>query len=177
MNPQRRPDANEFAEYYAHYIGKVPSDDFLSVLESSTNTTVELLRSLNDEQWSYAYAAGKWTVKEMILHIIDTERIFAYRALRVARRDATALPGFDQDDYVPTSMANSRSGDSIIAEYQAVRAATIELFKGMDETSYSFIGQASNFPVSPLSLGFITAGHEIHHIQILNERYLEKAAV
>jgi len=165
MNPMRRPGKDEFFEYYQNYIDKVEGKDFLTVLENAKESTLSLLHNLEDLQWSYRYEAGKWTTKEVLIHLIDTERIFSYRALRIARNDMTALAGFDQDMYVPNANAYSRSKTSIIEEYEAVRASTLQLYKGMDPTAYSNIGKASNYPVSPLALGFITAGHEIHHIE------------
>ncbi|MDH3652238.1 MAG: DinB family protein, partial [Saprospiraceae bacterium] len=112
-----------------------------------------------------------WTVKELLLHMIDTERIFAYRALRIARSDLTPMAGFDQDDYVPYSNANERSSTSIVSEYSAVRQATIQLFKNFTDAMYAKCGTASERPFTPLALGFIIAGHEIHHLRILMEKY------
>lgn len=168
----RRPEAHESAPFYHHYISLVPGTNVLQVLDASQAETLQILSQLPAEKWNYRYSEGKWSIKELMLHIIDTERIFAYRALRIARNDQTALSGFDQDDYVPHSDAANRSPESIIAEYKAVRQASIQLFQNFTTDMYNRIGTASNNPVSVLALAFMLAGHEIHHLNILKERYL-----
>ena len=120
----------------------------------------------------HRYAPGKWTIKEVLIHICDTERIFAYRALRIGRGDITPLPGFEQDDYVPVSQANSRSIKNILAEYESVRKATLTLFNSMPRQAFTHIGTCNNSPVSLRALAYMIAGHEMHHVAIIKERYL-----
>lgn len=170
-----RPNAEEYAPYYETYVSKVVGDNFLEQLKSLKTQTIELLQNLSPEKWNFRYAPDKWTIKEVMIHIMDTERIFTYRALRVSRGDQTPLPGFEQNGYVPFYHAEERSAESIIGEYEAVRNATLHLFQNFSEADMKRTGTASGAPVTPLSLGFITLGHELHHLQILKERYgLEK---
>ncbi len=168
----RRPEPQESDGYYTTYISKVEGDDFLKVLTKSFHETLALLEGLSKEQWEYRYEDGKWDIKEVMMHILDAERIFTYRALRIARNDKTPLAGFNQDDYIPYTDASDRTPASIIDEYKAVRMATIALFEHLTDEMYTRMGTASGLPFSPLALGFITAGHEIHHVRILKERYL-----
>lgn len=168
----KRPLPHEAADFYFRYINQVKGDDFRQTLTASLESTPALLTALTSSQWEHRYAPTKWNIKEVIVHIIDSERIFAYRALRIARGDNTPLPGFEQNDYVPLSKASARSPESIISEYKAVRNATLEMFKNFDEEMLSQTGTASDTTISVLALGFIIAGHEQHHLNILHERYL-----
>ncbi len=168
----KRPEAHESNDYFKRYINQVESDDALKVLHDLKSDTLTFLKNLTAEKWNYRYAEGKWSIKEVFLHLIDTERIFAYRALRVSRNDKTPLPGFEQDDYLPYNYPEQRSPESIIEEYAAVRDATITLFKSLNDEALGFLGTASNGPISPRAILFITAGHEIHHMKIIEERYL-----
>lgn len=168
----RRPEAHESSVYYHHYISLAKGTNAIQVLKDYQVEAAQLFTDLAPEKWDYRYAEGKWTIKELLLHIIDTERIFAYRALRISRNDSTALAGFEQDDYVPASDAANRSPESLIAEYQAVRQASIHLFQNLTDEMLSRMGMASNNPVSVLALAYMMAGHEIHHLNILKERYL-----
>lgn len=170
-NILRRPEANEISEYFLTYINKVEGNDVLAALRNGQKETEQFLSSLSDEQWNHAYAPNKWTIKEVMIHIIDTERIMAYRALRVGRNDLTPMPGFDQDPYILNAFASKRSSASIIEEYKSVRQATLTLFENLDESAYNFIGTASSVPCSPLALAYVMAGHELHHMQIVRERY------
>ncbi len=167
----KRPLPEESSQYFKTYIDKVPQPDFLSLLKKASPETTAFLKGLSEEQWMHRYAPDKWSIKEMMLHIIDTERIFAYRALRISRGDKTPLPGYEQDDYVPFSKADQRSSTSIIAEYEAVRQASIQLFEHMDDGHLEAVGIASGGPFTPRALGFVLVGHEIHHMQVLKERY------
>ena len=168
----RRPLQHENAAFYTTYIDKVEGADAFKVMKDNLATTTSFLKSLTLDTWNHRYAPEKWNVKEVMLHVIDTERIFAYRALRFARNDQTPLAGFDQDAYVPCSGAETRSPDSIIEEYAAVRLATIALYKNFTNDMMVKMGTASNNPFSTLALSFIIVGHENHHLQILRERYL-----
>jgi len=167
----RNLEPTEYHEYYKPYIDLVQEVNFLNTLKVNLEKTTAWLQQLTDEQWNYRYEAGKWSVKEVWLHLLDAERVFAYRALRIARGDQTPLAGFDQNVYVPNSKAANRSGASIIAEYRAVRTATITLFENLDEEMLNQVGTASDSPVSALALGYIITGHELHHSNILRERY------
>ena len=168
----RRPGEGEYNSYYQGYIDQTGSNDFLSELKNALPNTITFLENLPAEKWDFKYAPEKWTIKEVMLHIIDTERVFAYRAMRVARNDKTPMPGFEQDDYVPNSNASQRSASSVIEEYAALRNSTIQLFQNFSEDQLNRIGTASGFPISTLALGFILAGHEAHHMRIIREKYL-----
>ena len=162
-NINRRPSTSEYGAYYEKYINLVAGSDIIQSLETSTSDFLQFLQTLPANKWDYSYKWGKWTIKETLLHLMDTERIFAYRALRIARKDTTPLPGFEQDDYVPSSEAASRSPESIIEEYKAVRTMTIQLFKNLPATAYEQIGTASENPLSPLGVAYIIVGHQQHH--------------
>jgi uncharacterized damage-inducible protein DinB len=169
-----RPAATEHHEYYGKYIAKVPEGDLLSILTDQARETVALVRGLSDEQANHAYAPGKWSIKEVIGHISDAERVFAYRALTVARNDKTPLPSFDENAWAADSNAGSRPLSDLLDEFQAVRAATIQLARGLEPDALARIGTASGNPVSPRALLYIAAGHERHHVDLLRERYLSR---
>ena len=165
--------STEFASYYEKYINLVGEQTLLEALESGIISILaisEKVEKANKEKFSYA--DGKWSVQDLILHLIDTERIFCYRALCISRKDKTSFPGFEENDYVASAKANERSFESIISEFVAVRNATISLFESFNDEQMQEIGTASNFPVSARAIGFIISGHQIHHENILNERYL-----
>ena len=167
-----RPQVGDCNPYFFTYIDKVESSDILPTLHSVFEETLAFLQDIPADKWDYAYAPGKWTIKEAILHIIDTERIMAYRALRIARNDKTALPGFEQDDYVPYSNANERSPESLLEEWKAVRAATVQQFKYYTPDMWKRTGTASGHQATPLAFAYIIAGHELHHLWIIRDRYL-----
>ena len=167
-----RPAADEYNAYYDRYITKVPDGDIVQILATQIASTLQLLESIPESKGDYRYADGKWTVKESVLHVIDAERIFGYRALRIARGDKTPLPGFEQDDYVPFSRAGERTVRDIAEELGDVRRASVALFAHLDEEAMSRRGTASNNPVTPRALAYIIAGHERHHVAILREKYL-----
>lgn len=166
-----RPTAEEFNPYYKSYIDRV-SDDVLAVLEDQAQTFPEFIRNIPAEKANFAYAAGKWSIKELLGHLIDTERIMAYRALRFARNDAQNLPGFEENDYVRESNYNSRSLESLADEFSCLRKANLLLFTSFNETELQRMGKANNYPVSVRALLFIIAGHVLHHQKVLIERYL-----
>ena len=170
----RKPNSSEYAKYYGTYVDYVKGKDFFKNLIDLRASTIKYLSDLTDDQWDHKYAPDKWSVKEVLLHIIDTERIFTYRALRIGRNDKTPLAGFEQNDYVDFYHANKRTPASIIAEYKASRSATIHLYQNFLPEDLNRKGKASGFDVSALALGFITVGHEMHHIKILKERYFPK---
>ena len=163
---------NEYFEFYQTYISKVKEQSLLDGLSQNKSETLQLLESISEEKFDYAYDHGKWTIKELLLHIIDTERIFAIRALRIARNDRTPLPGFDQDEFNDYAEANSRTKTNLIEDYLANRNNTIALFNSFSKEMLTKIGIASGHELSTRAAGFIIIGHENHHIQILKERYL-----
>jgi uncharacterized damage-inducible protein DinB len=173
MRTIEKPKDGEFPPYADMYIRLLPDDGLLlKHLEDNFIATKELILSLNDEKLNYRYAANKWTIKEILVHIIDDERIYAYRALRFARNDQTELPGFEQDDYTLHSQANTRSLESILGEYEAVRYATIALFNGLPEDAFLRRGTANNNKATVRALAYHIAGHELHHMNIIREKYL-----
>jgi hypothetical protein len=145
------------------------------MLEQQASRFTALFAGVDPSIASYAYAPGKWTLAESIVHVADTERVFAYRLLRIARGDSTPLPGFDQDAWVPESRSSQRSLDSVLAEFKAVRHATLALVHSLDELALSKMGTASNHPVLAGALVWVIAGHVEHHIEITSERYLRGA--
>ena len=167
----KRPDAGEYAESYANYISKVPGTDVLGVLEAQRMQMLHLFAGRSERDGSFRYGAGKWTVKEVLGHITDSERIFSYRALRIGRGDMTPLPGFEQDDFVRNGGFAARRLSDLAEEFGAVRSASIALFRSFDEEAWSRRGVASEKEVTVRALAFITAGHQIHHRMILEERY------
>ena len=167
----KRPEATEYAEFHANYVLRVPGTDVLGVLESQRLQMLQLFAGRTERDGNFRYAPGKWTVKETLGHITDAERIFTYRALRIARGDQTPLPGFEQDDFVRNGGFAARPLAELAEEFGAVRSASIALFRSFDEQAWSRRGVASQEEVTVRALGFITAGHQIHHRVILEERY------
>jgi uncharacterized damage-inducible protein DinB len=156
------------------YIGLLPDDGLiLEHLKNNLVLTSNLLRSLDEQQLNYRYAEGKWTIKEILAHITDDERIYSYRALRFARNDKTELPGFDQDDYARYSGATQRSMDDLLQEFATVRHATISLFNSFDDEALRRVGVASGNVMSVRAAVYHIAGHELRHVNIIKERYLE----
>lgn len=160
--------------YFDRYINLTQDEDLDIVLQLSLQQLQHLNIGLLAEKSHYAYAPGKWTVNELFQHIIDAERIFAYRALRFSRNDTTPLPGYEEDDYVRESNANNRSFQEIIQELIAVRQSTILLFNSFSDEQLERVGTASGKDISVLALGFTLAGHQLHHFKILEERYFNE---
>jgi DinB family protein len=169
-----RPKADEFFEYYGRYIDKVPDVDLISLLREQAVETVTTLQGLTPQQANYAYAPGKWTVKEVIGHISDAERIFAYRALRIARQDTTPMESFDENAYVANGNFGARPLPDLLEEMQVVRASTIHLARSLDADAMARRGTASGHGISVRALFYIIAGHERHHADLLRERYLSR---
>lgn len=167
-----KPKPGEFEPYYATYIDAVREGDLLRLLEEQAGEMADLLRAFGEIRGTYRYAPDKWSVKEVLGHITDTERVFAYRALRFARADATPVPGFEQDGYVVAAGFDRRTLADLAEEFAAVRKATIELFAGLDAPALMRAGVASGFPMTVRAAAWIIAGHEQHHARILRERYL-----
>ena len=167
-----RPNKEDYATFYETYIGKIASDDIITALTASLPKTMVFLADIPLDKWGFAYAEGKWTIKELMIHILDAERIFINRALRIARNDKTALPGFDQDEYAPFTNANNRTVESIIEEYESVRKASLTLFQHFTNEMWQRKGIASDNTVTPLAIAYIILGHETHHFGVIQERYL-----
>lgn len=167
-----RPAVNEYAPYYGKYIDLIPQGGVLETLDRQHDTTMALLRSVKEERGAYRYAPGKWSIKEVVGHVVDFERIFAYRALRIGRGDKTPIPGAEQDDYVLAANFDRRSMFDLAAEFHHLRQATMLLFRSLDEEALSRTGVASGLDISVRALAYIIAGHERHHMEILRAKYL-----
>ena len=166
-------DQTEFHPYFQRYLSLVPEGPIAEILEQQIEQTKQFLKGISEEQALYRYAESKWSIKEIILHIIDAERIFTNRALRFSRNDGTELPGFAENDYVPQSLANSRSMASLINEYETVRRSSVSLFGNMTDEQMRRTGRANNTIYSVRAVAGIMLGHELHHLQIIRERYLK----
>lgn len=167
-----RPDLSRVPEFYHGYINKVKEDDLMLGLKSSTRGLFELLQSIPAEKHDYRYAEGKWTIKEVVQHMLDGERVFTYRALRFARKDDTPLPGFDENLFAQTSKAEKRSWNDLLEEFAALRKASEAMFASFDNEQLESSGIASEHPTYVLGIGYIVAGHVNHHCGIIKERYL-----
>ena len=168
----RRPAATEFAPYYARYIDPVPDGDVVATLEAQLAETLALLGGIPEPRGTHRYAPDKWSIKEVVGHVSDSERIFAYRALRIARFDETPLAGYDQDPYVAAGQFDARAIADLAAELAAVRRATLALLRGLPGAAWDRRGTANGVGVSVRALAWIIAGHERHHVRLLRERYL-----
>ncbi|MGI8548136.1 MAG: DinB family protein [Gemmatimonadaceae bacterium] len=166
-----RPAESEYAPSYTGYIGAVPEGDVIRYLSTQLGDVEGLLGHLADEQANARYAPDKWSVKEVLGHMSDTERVMSYRLLHAARADAAPLPGFEQDDYVRAAKSDRRAIGDLLNEFRAVRASTLSLVKGMDEVAWDRTCVASNAKVSSRALVYIIAGHATHHARVLRERY------
>jgi hypothetical protein len=166
-----RPQPGEYAAFYEKYVAMVPGNDIVPVLEAQRLQMTQLFTARGERDGNFRYAPDKWTVKEVFGHITDSERIFAYRALRIARQDATPLSGFEQDDYVRAGAFGERSLGDLAEEFAQVRSATVALLRPLSEDAWSRRGVANKNEVTVRALAFIIAGHELHHREILKERY------
>ena len=172
MMTQKRPQKSEYAVFYEKYVGLVPGGDFLEILEEQQATLLKLLTPLNESQAEFRYAPDKWSIKEVVGHINDAERIFAYRLLRIARGDETPLAGFEQDPYIKAGNFSARKLADLLEEFASIRRASVMLIRSLDENAWMRKGVASQKEITTLALAFIIAGHERHHQIILQERYL-----
>jgi hypothetical protein len=174
--PTERPKPGEYAPDYDRYISLIPVNDVVTTLATQLPKTVALLSSRSEADGEFRYGPGKWSVKEAIGHVIDTERIMSYRALRIARNDHTPIEGFEQDDYVRDGpFADLRLAD-LVEEFKSVRAATLAFFRGLRPTDWTRRGIANKSEISVRALAYIIAGHELHHRHILEERYFASTA-
>ena len=168
----RRPEKNEYTSYYDGYINDVKGNEPIRNLEEQFREIQSLLQSLSEDEANYAYSEGKWTVKEVLGHLIDCERIMSCRALCISRKEKQSLPGFEQDDYVREANFKDRTITNLLEDYRAVRKSTISLFKTFSEEMFNQRGIANDKEVTVLALLYIIAGHEMHHLKILQEKYL-----
>jgi uncharacterized damage-inducible protein DinB len=165
--------STEYATFYANYVAQVSDEYTLTEeLEISLHRFIKFVQDIPMDKFDYRYAEGKWTIKDIIQHIIDAERIFAYRALCFARKDKTNLPGFEEDDYVEEANANNRSIMDLLTEFSAVRHSTLLLFKSFSNEQLIRVGIANENPMSVRAVGFVIIGHQNHHQKVFEERYL-----
>ena len=163
---------NEYAPFYKNYIKALGDVNLLDILNTSFEDLSAALKGLSEEKLLFRYQDGKWTIKELMQHIIDAERVLSYRALRYSRNDATDLPGFDEDWYVDNSNGNQRNFEDLLNEFSHLRAATISLFESFTPEMLQMKGSLSGSDMSVRALGFIIAGHQMHHLKIMKEKYL-----
>src|SRR6478609_3087308 len=168
-----KPDLPNVPPFYMTYVKLVKDADMFEALKESNRVTLKLVRSIPENKGEFRYQPEKWSIKELLCHMIDAERIFAYRALRFSRNDQTPLPGFEEKDYAPEANAHNRSIESIANEMEHVRLSSIDLYSSFSDKMLSRTGKANNTEISVLNLGFIISGHETHHRNILLERYLK----
>ncbi len=167
-----RPDLSRVPEFYHGYISKAKENDVMSALRNSTSELFALLKSIPAEKHDHRYADGKWTIKEVVQHMIDGERVFTYRALRFARKDDTPLPGFDENLFAQTAKADKRTWNDLVEEFSALRKASEAMFASFDNEQLEAEGVASEHSTYVLGIGYIVAGHVNHHCQVIKERYL-----
>ena len=166
-----KPDASEHAPYYSRYVDLVADGDILGTLATQIDGTMAELRNVSEADSLKRYAAGKWSVREVVGHLIDTERIFAYRALRFARNDRTDLPGFEQDDYVAAAQFDRRPWTGLLEEFDAVRRSDVLMFRGLGDEAWRRQGVANGDAMSVRAAAYVIAGHELHHLRVLREKY------
>jgi hypothetical protein len=166
-----RPDASEYAPFYHGYVEAVPEGDIVDLLRSGGEDLVEAIGRIPEDRGGFRYGPEKWSIREVLGHLIDAERIFAYRALRVGRGDHTPLASFDENEYVRTAGSDARTIADLVRELRAVRETTVMLFESLPDDAWGLRGVASGKDVSLRALAYITAGHARHHLRILRERY------
>ena len=166
------PDKTEYAEYYTHYVSLVKDADVVSAMQKQLENLTAIFSQITDEHGLYTYAKGKWTITELLGHLIDGERVFAYRAFRFSRADETPLPGYDQDPYIENANYNSIKIADLLAEFSLLRQSNILFFKNLDAEMWDKTGIANDNPITVRALAFIMVGHVEHHVKILKDKYL-----
>ena len=166
-----RPDASEHAPYYSRYVDLVPSGDILTTIATQIDGTLAELRKVSEADSLKRYAPGKWSIREVMGHMIDTERVFAYRALRFARGDRKNLLSFEQDEYVATAQFDRRPWAGLLEEFEAVRRSNLLMFRALDDEAWARQGVANGNPMSVRAAAYVIAGHELHHMNVLREKY------
>lgn len=164
----------EFQKYVQRYLDLIPSENWLKEMEKSGEKTAAIYSKLSEKQSRFSYAEGKWTLKELLLHLSDTERVFQYRILAIARGDQNELPGFDEDLYANQSFANDRSLNSLIEEYELIRKSSLILLETMNPSALGNIGKANGNQISAETIGKLIVGHNLHHLNVIEERYLPR---
>jgi len=165
---------SDFQKYVQRYLDRIPSEDWIGELKISGEKTVELYSDLTEEQSLFAYAEGKWSLKELLLHLSDTERIFQYRILAFARGDKAELPGFDEEEYTANSFADKRSLESLLEEYKLIRISSQILLETLEPSVLNNVGTANGNKLAVETIGKLIVGHNYHHLNIIEERYLPK---
>lgn len=165
-------DLSKVPEYYHKYTNQVPETDLMEAFKNETSAFIKLLDSIPSSKYDHRYAEGKWTIKEVLQHIIDAERVFAYRALRFARKDSTPLPGFDEKIFALNAKTDKRNWNDMVEEFKSVRRSSEQLFDSFDDEQLNAVGTASNASNYVLGFGYIIIGHSLHHMKIIKERYL-----
>lgn len=168
-----RPESNEYADYYATYVSMVPEGNMMDILEMQREDLLKRLNNLTEEQANFRYRPEKWSIKEVIGHLADTERYMAYRLFCIARGEKANLPGHNEEDFVKEAMFDTYSFRTLLEDYTSVRNATLQLLKNLRDDVWTNLGNANGFPVTVRALAFIVAGHELHHMKILTERYFQ----
>lgn len=168
------PDASEYAPYYGRYISLVTTSDIVATLRTQGQQTKDTLSGLTEEESNFRYAPEKWSIKHVVGHLMDAERVFAYRAMRISRGDKTPIEGFEQDDYVRNGPFEHSRFSDMLEEYVAVRTATVCLFRALNQQEWLRRGIANNNEISVRALAYVVAGHELHHRQVLKEKYLTR---
>ena len=168
----RKPEKSEYDPYYEKYISLVDESELMATLENQSDEIRTLTSKLGEHRGTFAYAEGKWTVKEVLSHLIDSERMFAYRIFRIARGDRTPIEGFEQEGYIENSHANERSFADLQEEFELLRRANMLFLRNLGEQDWTRVGVANNVEISVRALAYIMAGHIRHHAAILRERYL-----
>ena len=168
-----RPSTSEHAPYYSRYIDLVPEGNILRILEAQNEETIRTLSGLTEEKALFRYAPGKWSVKEVVGHVIDTERVFGFRAFAFSRGDKNAFPGMEQNEYAQGANYEERSLREILDEFAEVRKGNLRFFRTLNESMLTRVGKASGFEFTVRSTIYIIAGHELHHASVLRDRYLK----
>lgn len=168
-----RPQQGEYAVYFTPYIQSVPEGDVLAYLEKQVDEVIALLGGISEEEGAYRYAEGKWSLKEVLGHVSDTERIMSYRLLRIARGDTTPLPGFSENDFVSHANFDHATVNELLQDFAAVRIATLSLVRKLDDEAWSRVGTFSDNPASARAVAYVIAGHATHHLNIIKDRYLK----
>jgi uncharacterized damage-inducible protein DinB len=166
-----RPAASEYAPFYQGYVASVPEGDVVTLLRQSGRELLDTVAAIPEDRGGFRYADGKWSIREVIGHLIDAERIFTYRALRIARGDITPLAAFDENEYVKTAGSDGRTLSNLAREFGALRESSVQLFESLPDDGWGRFGVASGKDISVRALAYITAGHAMHHLRILRERY------
>ena len=166
-----KPNDTEYAAYFGRYVNLVPEGEIVGTLAGQISATLATLKSVSDADSLKRYAEGKWSIREVVGHMIDTERIFAYRALRIARNDQTNLPGFEQDDYIPAAGFDRRPWSGLLEEFDAVRHSNVLMFRGLHDEAWARQGMSNGKLLSARAAAYIIAGHELHHMKVLRDQY------